>query len=300
MSPRDTPASTKIYASAPAPAHFMNSPLHPPIAPTSIITSAASTTRSMAKKIEETLRRRPLLEIQIPKRQETGSPLAIAILASPAIPASPLPAPTLAPLSAVQTIEQLVKADPERYQTKKMQLPRHNPTNEAAKKAAAWRATHILMHYTACDDPTCVIHRSSHEYRKSFTTWNHCQYCNNYGHDTSSCPVKLYDDTYTESPKLPPQCLQHGVAGWVLQMESLPNLSDISVNLAATPPQSPTPPGAPILPLDIDYDFSTSSETMNSSSTSPVTKLAPRTRSLGPNYSSDPETLPSYSPVPEV
>jgi len=39
---------------------------------------------------------------------------------------------------------------------------------------------------------------------------------------------------------------------------------------------------------------------MNSSPPSPVTKLAPRTRSTGPNYSSDPETLPSYSPVPEA
>jgi len=82
--------------------------------------SAASTTRSMAKKIEETPCCRPLLEIQIPKHQETGSPLAIAVPASPAIPASPLPTLTPALLSAMQTIEQLVKADPEHYQTKKM------------------------------------------------------------------------------------------------------------------------------------------------------------------------------------
>jgi len=187
--------------------------------------SAASTTRAIAKKIEETPRRRPLLEIQIPKHQETGSPLAIAVPASPAIPASPLPAPTPAPLSAVQTIEQLVKADPEHYQTKKMQLPRHNPTNEASKEAAAWHATHTLMHYTACDDPTCVIHHSAYEYRKSFTTWNHYQYCNNNGHYTGSYPVKLHDNEYTESLRLPLQRLQPGILGWVLQMESLPNLS---------------------------------------------------------------------------
>jgi len=61
----------------------------------------------MVKNIEEAPHHRPVLEIQIPKRQETGSPLAIAI------PASPLPAPTPAPLSAVQAIEQLMKADPE-------------------------------------------------------------------------------------------------------------------------------------------------------------------------------------------
>jgi len=93
--------------------------------------STASTTRAMAKKIEKTLHCHPLLEIQSPKRQETGSPLAIAV------PASPLPALTPAPLSAVQTIEQLVKADPECYQTKKMQLPKHDSTNEASVEAAA-------------------------------------------------------------------------------------------------------------------------------------------------------------------
>jgi len=253
----------------------------------------------MARKAEGTPRC-PLLEIQIPKRQETGSPLAIAVPASPIIPDSPIPAPTLAPQSAVQTIEQLVNADPERYQTKKMQLPRHDPSNEASVEAAGWRAQHAMIHWTTCDDPTCVIHRSSHEYRKSFNDWNHCQYCNNNGHYTGSCPVKLHDDTYTKSPKLPPQRLQPGVPGWVLQMESLPNSSDISVGLPATPPQSTTPPGAPTPPLDLDYDSSTSSEIMNSSLPSPVTRLALRPRSPGPNYSSDPETLPSYSPVPEA
>jgi len=133
----EPPASTQINASTPAAAHSANSPLYPPTAPTSIVMSAASTTRSIAKKIEETPHRRPLLEIQILKRQETGSPLAIAVPATPAAPASPLPAPTPAPLSAMQTIEQLVKADPERYQTKKMQLPRHNPMNEASREATA-------------------------------------------------------------------------------------------------------------------------------------------------------------------
>jgi len=83
-------------------------------------------------------------------------------------------------------------------------------------------------------------------------------------------------------------------------MKSPPNSPDNSVGLPATPPQSTTPPGAPMLPLDIDYDSSTSSETMNSSPPSPVTKLAPRPRSPGPNEPSDPETLPSYSPVPEA
>jgi len=91
----------------------------------------------MAKKAEGTPRR-PLLEIHFPKCQETGSPLAIAVPASPAIPASPLPAPTPAPQSAVQTIEQLVKAHPERYQTKKMQLHRHDLLNEASVEAAGW------------------------------------------------------------------------------------------------------------------------------------------------------------------
>jgi len=153
----EPPASTTINASISAPAHSANSPLYPPTAPTTIIISAASTTRSMAKKAEGTPRR-PLLEIQIPKHQETGSPLAIAVSASPDIPASPLPAPTSAPQSAVQTMEQLMKADPERYQTKKMQLPRHDSSNEASVEAAGWRVQHAMMHWTACDDPTCVIH----------------------------------------------------------------------------------------------------------------------------------------------
>jgi len=39
---------------------------------------------------------------------------------------------------------------------------------------------------------------------------------------------------------------------------------------------------------------------MNSSPPSPVTKLAPRPCSIVANYSSDLETLPSYSPVPEA
>jgi len=207
----EPPASTNFHASISAPAHSANRPQHPPTSAIPIVMSAASTTRSMAKKIEDASRHCPLVEIQIPKRQETGFPLAIAVPATSAIPASPLPAPTPALLSAVQTIEQLVKADPERCQTKKMQLPRHDPTNKASKEAAAWHATHALMHYTACDDPTCVIHHSSHEYRKSFTTWNHCQYYNNNGYYTGSCPVQLHDDEYTESPKLPPQCLQPGV-----------------------------------------------------------------------------------------
>jgi len=226
--------------------------------------------------------------------------LQIAIPATAAVSASPFPAPAPAPLSAVQTIEQLVKADPERYQTKQMQLPRHDRTNEASREAAAWRATRTLMHCATCDGPMCVIHRSSHKYRKSFTTWNHCQYCNIYGYYTSSCPVKLHDDEYTESSKLPPQPLQPGVPGWVLQMESLPNSSDISVGLPATSLQSTTPPKATTLSLKLDYDSFTSSETMNPSLPSPVTKLAPRPHSLGPNYSSDPETLCAYPPIPEA
>jgi len=63
----EPPASTTINASISAPAHSANSPLHPSPAPTPVIMSAASTTRSMAKKTEGTPRR-PLLEIQIPKR----------------------------------------------------------------------------------------------------------------------------------------------------------------------------------------------------------------------------------------
>jgi len=170
----ESPASTKINAAISAIAYSTNSPLHPPTTSIPIIISAASTTQSIAKKIEETTCHRPLLKIQILKHQETGSLLAIAIPATTAIPASPLPTPTPAPLSAVQTIEQLVKADLECYQIKKMQLLRYDPMNKVSREAAAWRATHALMDYTVCDNPTCVIHRSSHEYRKSFTTWNYC------------------------------------------------------------------------------------------------------------------------------
>jgi len=78
------------------------------------------------------------------------------------------------------------------------------------------------------------------------------------------------------------------ILGSILQMDSLPNSSDISVNLLATLPQSTTPPSTPMPSLDIDYNSSTSSETMNSSPPSSVTKLAPHPRSPGPNYSSDP------------
>jgi len=58
-------------------------------------------------------------------------------------------------------------------------------------------------------------------------------------------------------------------------MESLPNSSDISVSLPATLVQSTTTPVAPTPPLDIDYDSSSSSETMNLSLPSSVTNLAP-------------------------
>ena len=54
----------------------------------------------MAKKVEGTPHH-PLLEIQIPKYHETGSSLAIAVLASPATQDSPLPAPTPPPQSGV-------------------------------------------------------------------------------------------------------------------------------------------------------------------------------------------------------
>ena len=133
----EPPAATTINASLSALVHSANSPLHPPTAPIPIMMSTASTTRSIAKKAEG-IPYRPLLEIQIPKCQETGSPLAIAVPASPTIPDSPLPAPTASPQSAVHTIEKLVKADPERYQTKKMQLPRHDLSNEASVEAAGW------------------------------------------------------------------------------------------------------------------------------------------------------------------
>jgi len=172
------------------------------------------------------------------------------------------------------------------------------------------------MHWTACRDPNCVTHKSSHEYGRSFTKWGRCEYCNGTEHNTKDCPVKKNDDEYTESPKLPPQRLQPGVPAWALQIESLPNSSEISDGHPATPPMSSTPPRAPTPPLDIDYDSSTMSEEVDSppldidydSSTiseevdsppfSPVTKLALRSRS--PQYSSNPETLPSYSPVPEA
>jgi len=83
-------------------------------------------------------------------------------------------------------------------------------------------------------------------------------------------------------------------------MESLRNSFDNSIALLAMPPQSTTPPGAPIPLLDIDYNSSTTSEAVHSSPSSSVMKLAPRSHSPGPSYFSDPETLPSYFPVPEV
>ena len=69
-------------------------------------------------------------------------------------------------------------------------------------------------------------------------------------------------------------------------------------DIPATPLQSTTSLGTPTPPLNLNYDSSTSSETMNSSSPSPIMKLAPRSCSPGLNYLSDPKTLPSYSPVP--
>jgi len=83
-------------------------------------------------------------------------------------------------------------------------------------------------------------------------------------------------------------------------MESLPNSSDNSIGLPATLPQSTTLVRAPTPPLDIDYNSSTASEEVDSSPPSPVMKLASRPCSPEPNYSSDPETVPSYSPVPEA
>jgi len=52
-----------INASIFAPAHSANSPLHPPTAPTPIVMSGASTTRSMAKQAEGTSYHHPLVEI---------------------------------------------------------------------------------------------------------------------------------------------------------------------------------------------------------------------------------------------
>jgi len=83
-------------------------------------------------------------------------------------------------------------------------------------------------------------------------------------------------------------------------MESLPNSSNISVGLPATPPKSTTPPEAPTPTLDIDYNLSTASEEVDSSPLSPVMKLATHLHSPEPNCSSDPKTLPSYSPVLEA
>jgi len=117
-------------------------------------------------------------------------------------------------------------------------------------------------------------------------------------HNTYSCAVKRHDDEHTESPKLPPQRLQPGMPAWVLHIESLPNSSDISEGRPATPPMPSTPLGAPTPPLDIDYNSFTASEEVDSPPFSPVTKLAPRSRST--QYFSNLETLPSYSPVPEA
>ena len=86
-----------------------------------------------------------------------------------------------------------------------------------------------------------------------------------------------------ESLKLPSQCLQPGVPDWVLQIESLPNLSDISVSLPAATTKSSAPPGAPTPPLDINYGSSTTSESMNPSLYASVTKLARHPHSLEPN-----------------
>ena len=83
---------------------------------TSIVMSAMPTNQLMAKKNEEMhTHQHSLLEIQIPKYQEMGSSLAISIPSTPPVLASPLPTATPALLSAVQTIAQLGKADPECY-----------------------------------------------------------------------------------------------------------------------------------------------------------------------------------------
>jgi len=165
IDPPEPPASARIGTSTSPPAPSVNSLLHPPIATTPIIMSAASTTRSMVKKLEETPHRRSLLKIQIPSRQETESPLAIAVPATSAIPDTPAPAPTpdTMPQSTVTTIEQLLNADPERYSTRKMVLPRHDPDNEASIEAAQHRARHAIFHHSICRDPNCVIHRFSYE-----------------------------------------------------------------------------------------------------------------------------------------
>ena len=61
-SPEPT-ASTMINACISALAHLMNTPLHPPTAPTSIVMLAAYTTHSIANKIKQTPRHRSLLGI---------------------------------------------------------------------------------------------------------------------------------------------------------------------------------------------------------------------------------------------
>jgi len=68
----------------------------------------------------------------------------------------------------------------------------------------------------------------------------------------------------------------------------------------ATLLQPTTPPGALTPPLDIDYNSSKASEEVDSSTPSPVTKLATRTYCPEPHYSSDAETLPSYLLVLEA
>jgi len=63
----EPPASTNIYASISAAASSANSSLHLSMTCIPIVISAASTTQSIAKKIEETPQHHPFLEIHIPK-----------------------------------------------------------------------------------------------------------------------------------------------------------------------------------------------------------------------------------------
>jgi len=165
----EPPVSTKINSSLSTPTSSEISPLHLLTISISIVISAVFTTRSMIKKNEETPARYcPLLEIQVPKHQETGSPLAIAISATPALPASALLDPTLALQSAVQTIEQLMKPDLECYHIKKIALFKDDPTNEVFINPAAWHARHALYYWTIYKDTYYLIYKLFYEYKKSF------------------------------------------------------------------------------------------------------------------------------------
>src|SRR5205085_10733827 len=191
--------------------------------PTPVVMSAASTTRSMAKKPLQN-ERRPLLEIQIPAR-EADTPIAVQ---------NPAPEPK----SAAQTIEALIKADPQRFLPKKIDLPPHDEKFAPSVEAANFRAKHAMMHHTVCPDQTCPIHRSSHMHSKRFYQNNHCMYCDQKGHYADACPINTRDkhkarDVARKWRTVP------GIPKWVTEVESLDSDNSNSIAPLAAPSDRP-------------------------------------------------------------